>query len=150
MGDDSKPRNVLSTTSGREQMYWIRQNKGIDYRVNESHILSLKRSRTEGPHKNGDVLNINVKEFLEKSPKFKSNYKGYKVSVEFENENLSVLKREEELNFFIDNNSTTVKDYIIFDENLDETGKIKFLADSLGYITYFENKKLYISKSKAR
>ena len=148
MGDDSKPRNVLSTTSGREQMYWIRQNKGIDYRVNESHILSLKRSRTEGPHKNGDVLNINVKEFLEKSPKFKSNYKGYKVSVEFENENLSVLKREEELNFFIDNNSTTEKDYIIFDENLDETGKIKFLADSLGYITYFENKKLYISKSK--
>ncbi|QKE28125.1 replicative DNA helicase [Arcobacter acticola] len=148
MGDDSKPRNVLSTTSGREQMYWIRQNKSIDYRVNESHILSLKRSRTEGPHKNGDILNINVKEFLEKSPKFKSNYKGYKVSVEFENENLSVLKREEELNFFIDNNSTTVKDYIIFDENLDETGKIKFLADSLGYITYFENKKLYISKSK--
>ena len=148
MGDDSKPRNVLSTTSGREQMYWIRQNKGIDYRVNESHILSLKRSRTEGPHKNGDILNINVKEFLEKSPKFKSNYKGYKVSVEFENENLSVLKREEELNFFIDNNSTTEKDYIIFDENLDEIGKIKFLADSLGYITYFENKKLYISKSK--
>ena len=148
MGDDSKPRNVLSTTSGREQMYWIRQNKGIDYRVNESHILSLKRSRTEGPHKNGDVLNINVKEFLEKSPKFKSNYKGYKVSVEFENENLSVLKREEELNFFIDNNSTTEKDYIIFNQNLDEIGKIKFLADSLGYITYFENKKLYISKSK--
>ena len=148
MGDDSKPRNVLSTTSGREQMYWIRQNKGIDYRVNESHILSLKRSRTEGPHKNEDILNINVKEFLEKSPKFKSNYKGYKVSVEFENENLSVLKREEELNFFIDNNSTTEKDYIIFDENLDEIGKIKFLADSLGYITYFENKKLYISKSK--
>ena len=148
MGDDSKPRNVLSTTSGREQMYWIRQNKGIDYRVNESHILSLKRSRTEGPHKNGDVLNINVKEFLEKSPKFKSNYKGYKVSVEFENENLSVLKREEKLNFFIDNNSTTEKDYIIFNQNLDEIGKIKFLADSLGYITYFENKKLYISKSK--
>ena len=148
MGDNSKPRNVLSTTSGREQMYWIRQNKGIDYRVNESHILSLKRSRTEGPHKNGDVLNINVKEFLEKSPKFKSNYKGYKVSVEFENENLSVLKREEELNFFIDNNSTTEKDYIIFNQNLDEIGKIKFLADSLGYITYFENKKLYISKSK--
>ena len=148
MGDDSKPRNVLSTTSGREQMYWVRQNKGIDYRVNESHILSLKRSRTEGPHKNGDVLNINVKEFLEKSPKFKSNYKGYKVSVEFKNEKLSVSKREQELNFFIDKNSTVENDYLIFDENLEEIEKIKFLADSLGYITYFENKKLYVSKLK--
>ncbi|AXX86613.1 replicative DNA helicase (homing endonuclease-associated domain) [Malaciobacter marinus] len=85
MGDDSTPRNVLSTTKGVEQMYWVRQNKAIDYRVNESHILSLKRSRTEGPHKNGDILNINIKEYLEKSEKFKSNYKGYKVAVEFEN-----------------------------------------------------------------
>ena len=84
MGDDSTPRKVLSIARGREKMYWIRQNKGIDYRVNESHILSLKRSRNEGKHKNGDVLNISVSEYLQKSEKFKSNYKGYKVSVEFE------------------------------------------------------------------
>ncbi|MBU0924924.1 replicative DNA helicase [bacterium] len=148
MGDDSKPRNVLSTTSGTEQMYWVRQNKGIDYRVNESHILSLKRSRTEGPHKNGDVLNINVKEFLDKSPKFKSNYKGYKVSVEFENENLSVLKREEELKSFITKYSNIEKDVLVFEEDLNEIKHIKFLADSLGYSTYFENNKLHISKSK--
>ena len=90
MGNDSKPRNVLSITSGTEQMYWVRQNKGVDYRVNESHILSLKRSRTEGPHKNADVLNINVKEFLEKSPKFKNNYKGYKVSVEFKENKMMI------------------------------------------------------------
>jgi replicative DNA helicase len=83
MGDDSTPRKVLSTVKGREKMYWIRQNKGVDYRVNESHILSLKRSRTEGSHKNGDILNISVKDYIIKSPKFKSNYKGYKVAVEF-------------------------------------------------------------------
>lgn len=90
MGDDSSPRNVLSITSGIEQMYWVRQNKAVDYRVNESHILSLKRSRNEYSHKNGEVLNINVKEFLEKSPKFKSNYKGYKVAVEFEEKELKI------------------------------------------------------------
>ncbi len=90
MGDDSKPRNVLSITKGQEQMYWVRQNKAIDYRVNESHILSLKRSRTEGPHKNGDVLNINVKEYLEKTDKFKSNYKGYKVAVDFKEKTTSI------------------------------------------------------------
>jgi len=83
MGDDSTPRKVLSLARGREGMYWVRQNKGIDYRVNESHILSLKRSRNEGPHKQGDILNINVKEYAQKTTKFKSNYKGYRVAVEF-------------------------------------------------------------------
>ena len=83
MGDDSTPRNVLSLARGREKMYWVRQNKGIDYRVNESHILSLKRSRNENKHKHGDVLNIDVKEYLQKSNKFKTNYKGYKVAIDF-------------------------------------------------------------------
>lgn len=84
MGDDSTPRKVLSLARGREMMYWVRQNKGVDYRVNESHILSLKRSRTEYKYKNGDILDIELKEFLQKSKKFKSNYKGYRVAVEFE------------------------------------------------------------------
>jgi replicative DNA helicase len=65
-------------------MYWVRQNTGMDYRVNESHILSLKRSGTEGPHTKGDIVNIEVKEYLSKAPKWKSNYKGYKVGVEFD------------------------------------------------------------------
>ena len=84
MGDDSSARKVLSIARGQEKMYWIHQNKAISYRVNESHILSLKRSRNEGNHKQGDVLNITVKDYLEKSDKFKSNYKGYKVGVEFD------------------------------------------------------------------
>jgi replicative DNA helicase len=88
MGDDSTPRRVLSLARGRENMYWIRQNKGIDYRVNESHILSLKRSRTDNKHQHGDILNISVAEYLTKSNKFKSNYKGYKVAVTFEHQNL--------------------------------------------------------------
>ena len=83
MGDDSTPRRVLSLAQGREMMYWIRQNNGIDYRVNESHILSLKRSRNEGPHTKGTVLNISVRDYLTKSDKFKTNYKGYKVAVDF-------------------------------------------------------------------
>ena len=90
MGDDSTPRKVLSIARGKEKMYWIHQNKAISYRVNESHILSLKRSRNEGNHKKGDVLNISVKDYLEKSDKFKSNYKGYKVAVEFEEKELPI------------------------------------------------------------
>ncbi|MEZ0538858.1 replicative DNA helicase [Fibrella arboris] len=83
MGDDSTPRRVLSIARGREQMYWVRQNEGTDYRVNESHILSLKRSRNAGSCTKGDVLNISVRDYLPKSETFKSNYKGYKVAVEF-------------------------------------------------------------------
>ncbi len=90
MGDDSTPRRVLSLARGREQMYWVRQNKGIDYRVNESHILSLKKSRKEGKGERGSVLNINVKDYLQKSDRFKSNYKGYKVGVEFEEQSLPI------------------------------------------------------------
>ena len=45
MGPDSSPRNVLSISRGREQMYWVRQSNAMDYRVNESHILSLTSPR---------------------------------------------------------------------------------------------------------
>ncbi|SFV63334.1 Replicative DNA helicase [hydrothermal vent metagenome] len=90
MGDDSMPRKVLSLARGREEMYWVRQNKGINYRVNKSHILSLKRSRNDSKHKNGDILNIEVSDYIERSEKFKTNYKGYKVAVEFEEKSLEI------------------------------------------------------------
>ncbi|MFK5882454.1 MAG: replicative DNA helicase [Sulfurospirillum sp.] len=90
MGDDSTPRKILSLAHGREEMYWVRQNKGIDYRVNKSHILSLKRSRNEWKHKHGDILNISVEEYIKKSKKFKSNYKGYKVPVKFMEKKLTI------------------------------------------------------------
>jgi len=82
MGVDSKPRRIMSLARGMENMYWVRQNNGFDYRVNESHILSLKRSRNGINIFNGDVLNIPVKEYLQKSDKFKTNYKGYKTGFE--------------------------------------------------------------------
>ncbi len=88
MGDDSTPRRVLSLARGQEAMYWVRQNKGIDYRVNESHILSLKRSRNQGKHKNGDILNLPLTDYIAASTKFKSNYKGYKVAVDFAEQEL--------------------------------------------------------------
>ncbi|MFN4145384.1 MAG: replicative DNA helicase [Runella sp.] len=90
MGDDSTPRRVLSLARGKENMYWVHQNRGISYRVNESHILSLKRSRNEGGHRTGEILNIELKDYLQKSDKFKSNYKGYKVSIELPEKNLEI------------------------------------------------------------
>ena len=83
MGDDSTPRRVLSIARGREKMYWVHQHRGISYRVNESHILSLKRSETVGKHKRGEVLNITVKDFLNTSERLRSRFSGYKTEVEF-------------------------------------------------------------------
>lgn len=47
MGDDGTCRNVLSTTTGKEEMFSIKQNKGINYTVNKSHILSVKNTDTK-------------------------------------------------------------------------------------------------------
>lgn len=87
MGDDSTARKVLSIARGRERMYWIHQEHGMSYRVNESHILSLKRD-------NGvetEVVNITVKDYLQKSLTFKNSCKGYKVAVEFEEKEVDFL-----------------------------------------------------------
>lgn len=98
MGIDSTPRNVLNTVVGSEQMYWIRQSNADDYRVNESHILSLKKI-TQPTYKssivNGkrvvdrsqklserkeETVNINVKDLIDNYTKnsIYKRFKGYR------------------------------------------------------------------------
>lgn len=87
MGVNSQPRVVQGATRGREMMYWVRQRSGMDYRVNESHIISLKRSRNgrglNPKVKHGDIENIEISEYLKKSNKYKNNMKGWKTKVDF-------------------------------------------------------------------
>ena len=84
MGDDSKPRTVLSLARGREMMYEIKPTKGDSYTVNESHILSLRCSFTKGKYKKNQIIDICVKDYLQ-LPKYikETMLKGYKVKVEF-------------------------------------------------------------------
>lgn len=81
MGDDSKPRNILSLARGVETMYKITQNNGSNYTVNESHILSLKFSENYKNYLKGDVIDISLKEYLELPSSVP--LKGYKVSISF-------------------------------------------------------------------
>ncbi|MEP0547170.1 MAG: replicative DNA helicase [Rhodothermales bacterium] len=90
MGDDSTPRRVLSVARGREMMYWVRQKHGMDYRVNESHVLSLKKSRSEGREPRGSVTNLSVRDYLARSAKWQNDHKGYKVAIEFAEQPLPV------------------------------------------------------------
>jgi hypothetical protein len=101
MGDDSKPRNVLGLGSGREKMYHIEQVKGDDYIVNESHILSLKMTKS---HQKGDkhqtimgkryykndIIDICIRDYLTLPKYLKDCLKGYKVGLEFEEEEVSL------------------------------------------------------------
>lgn len=88
MGPDSKPRIVKKLISGKEKMYKIQPMKGEPFTVNENHILSLVRTnlgkKSRNTKKNGEILNISVKEFLTKSKTFKHMYKLYSVGVEFD------------------------------------------------------------------
>lgn len=91
MGDDSLPRNVLSLARGQEKMYKIKQHKGDNYVVNESHILSLKLVKTKKDivcignkkYKKGDIVDINVRDYIKLSNYKKSCLKGFKVGIEF-------------------------------------------------------------------
>lgn len=89
MGDDSKPRTVLSVSRGKEHMYEVRPVKGDSYRVNESHILSLKESGETG-HKKGKIVDIPFKKYLKLSEHKKHHLKGYRVPVTFPYFNLKL------------------------------------------------------------
>jgi replicative DNA helicase len=87
MGPDSCPRHVRSLARGREMMYWVRQRHGIDYRVNESHVLSLVRCARGGRR---EVVNLSVRDWLGRSAAFKRACSGYKVAVDFAERSLDV------------------------------------------------------------
>ena len=83
MGDDSTPRIVSSVCSGKEKMYRVKQSKGDDYRVNESHILSLFNILTE------EVEDISVKDYLSNLDKQKILH-GYKVNVNYNDKDINI------------------------------------------------------------
>ena len=59
MGDDSKPRKVLTLARGREMMYKIYEmGTNRFYIVNKSHILSLKNKKTN------EIKDIELREYI--------------------------------------------------------------------------------------
>lgn len=78
MGDDSTPRKVLKLFTGYDDMYDIIPESGDIYRVNKEHILTLKS--VVCPR---DVIDISVKDYLEKDESWRQKYKGLIASVEY-------------------------------------------------------------------
>ena len=92
MGDDSKSRTILSIARGREMMYEIIPTKGNSYKVNESHILSLKCSTNKNKNlKKGDIVDISVNDYLNLPSYYHGKagpLLGYRVPIEFPTTNI--------------------------------------------------------------
>ena len=89
MGDDSRPRNVLSLARGREEMYKIIPRRGEPFVCNKSHILSLKST----PRKKGEerrLVNISIKDYLNKNNRFKHIHKLWKTGVNFKEKEIEL------------------------------------------------------------
>ena len=80
MGPDSTSRRVKSLARGREKMYRISPIRGVGFTCNESHILSLKANSAPGVAR-GSVLNISVKDYLQKTPTFQKEWKLWRSGV---------------------------------------------------------------------
>ncbi len=87
LGPDGKVRNVLTTTSGTEMLYRITPKKGDSYVVNESHILSLRKTPGgdalllhggERINKDDDVVSVNVLDYLSSCKTTKHCLKGWR------------------------------------------------------------------------
>jgi DNA repair protein RadD len=91
MGPDSKPRHVLSTTSGVGPLYRVTPSKGESYVVNDAHILSLKMTAgstkwdcsKSDTYKPGKIHNITVTDYLSRSNTFRHCAKGWRTGVDF-------------------------------------------------------------------
>lgn len=91
MGPDSQPKTVLSTCIGRDQMYNINHKNGFGFRCNAEHILALKVSGKDFQRQYGKYKEVSVKDFFKLPVRLQQKLKGFKVGVEFpENNNLGI------------------------------------------------------------
>ena len=109
MGDDSKPRRVLSLANGIDKMYDIISIKGDKYTVNEDHILCLRVSGfpkiCHNQHKSNTNFNI---QWIENN-NFQSKTFSYNLTKNNQNEMKSEAERfYENIKF-----QTTTQDNII-------------------------------------
>ena len=82
MGDDNTPRTVLSTTTGKEEMYKITCQDGTSFICNGSHILVLHNIKDKKEEL------ITVFEYIKKDKNYKKEYKIVKSSVEYKERKL--------------------------------------------------------------
>ena len=154
MGDDNTLRNILKLGRGKEMMYKITMRDGSSYTVNESHILSLIHNNDYKKQKG--VINISVKDFLQKSKKFQKNSYGYKPQKPLEFDNSIIPEydaylcglwiadgRKDRISFSVNNKDIEIEKFLL--------NTAKNIDMEISYINIQENSKdinLKYSKNK--
>lgn len=83
VGPDSQPRTVIGLGSGEDEMYTIVPVKGNSYTVNSGHILSVVMS-SDGPgYSGGQIFNVSIDEYFQKTKKWRHHAKGYRAQVDW-------------------------------------------------------------------
>ncbi len=82
IGDDGEPRIVLTTTEGKDQMYSVLPEFGDGFIANSVHILTLIDDST------GDIVDIPINEYLQKSDAWKTKYKLFYKPVEYQKQTI--------------------------------------------------------------
>jgi superfamily II DNA or RNA helicase len=89
MGDNSEPKEVISLGRGKSIMFKVTDSStGLEYVVNDSHILSLKNDGDEFTfnnfeYKNGDIIDIPIRDYLRLIKNYNIELKGFRVPIEF-------------------------------------------------------------------
>jgi hypothetical protein len=77
MGDDSKPREVLSLARGSDRMFKVIPSRSDSFICNHVHILTLKDFIT------GEVVDIPIREYMECSSTFNRRKRLFRVAVDY-------------------------------------------------------------------
>lgn len=154
MGWDSKSRNVLELCRDNDEMFKIIPTKGESYTVNLLHKLVLKCST-------GDVIEITVKDFLNKEKSWQKMWCVFRVEIEFSNKDVEIdsyefgfrrnfnnIREEYKINDrdnrlqllagILDSNGyyDNINDKYIIQETEEVANDIIFIARSLGFLSY--------------
>lgn len=84
MGPDSLPRTVLSTNTGREEMFEVVPSRGDTWKCNRSHILALVcRKDLDATHRKGGKYFYSVDEYLRLPARVRNSLRLWRTGVEF-------------------------------------------------------------------
>jgi DNA polymerase III delta prime subunit len=131
MGPDNKPREIVSTTQGKETMYKIIDTcNNESYIVNESHILSLYDK------KDTKIKNLEIREYLNLPDRDKVSLYGYRVPILFESQESNALYTVYNLEYILGTklyNLTNIPKNLLINSLHNRITLMRYIISNIGY-----------------